>query len=497
MLNLLDLPTIALVREVAQARKTPAILVGGAVRDALLDMPAHDFDFAVQGKDNTISLARAVANRLGGAFYIMDDERGTARVILGAEADRPEPLILDFAVCRGNTWTDDLLARDFSINAIALDLASGQIMDPAHGRADLSNRLIRQVTPHAISDDPVRALRAIRLARALSSTLETATVTAIHAAAASLHRPSPERVRDEVMKTLAHARASRAVRQWDELGLLAQIFPEIEPMRTCEQSPPHHFKVLEHTFVVLDYLDEIIANLQYIDSAPAWLEGLRISPSHRQALASQLSAVTTNERLRSAVFRLAALLHDAAKPATRSVDDKGSIHFYQHEEAGAELAAARANALKLSSDEVDQVRVTVRHHMRPNQMSREAIKQSSRPTPRAIYRFMRSTGQCAPEIALFCIADGMGKAGAATPLADAQRRASIASLLIERYYEQFSAAAAPKPLITGKDVITLGVKPGPEIGRILDAVREAQMVGEISTSEEALALARSLQSTVQ
>jgi poly(A) polymerase len=189
------------------------------------------------------------------------------------------------------------------------------------------------------------------------------------------------------------------------------------------------------------------------------------------------------------VFKLAALLHDIAKPDKRSVGADGRVHFYEHEEAGSGMAAARAHALRLSSDEVEQVRVMVRHHMRPNQMTRDI---SAMPTARAVYRYVAIAGQCAPELALFCVADGMGKGGPATLLADAQRRAAIAAMLIARYYDQFSPVVAPQPLLSGRDVIALGVAPGPQIGRILSEVREAQMVGEIITRRDALQLAQSL-----
>ena len=488
MNELLNLPEVALVREVARARRARLILVGGAGRDALLGKPVHDLDFAVQG--NAVGIARAVADRLGAAFYLMDAERGTARVIVAR--DGQAPLHLDFAACRGASWDEDLRGRDFSINAIALDLDNGAVLDPNGGLADLPRNVIRQVSPHAISDDPVRALRAVRIEQMLGGLIEPATAATVSAAAPLLGIPSPERVRDEFMKTLALPAAARAVRRLDQLGLLGQVIPEIEPMRGCEQSPPHRFEVLEHTFVVLDYLDDIVRHLSGVpeSGAPDWLQGLSIAEPHRAALNRQLTSTTANDRLRVAVLRLAALLHDAAKPATRSVGADGRIHFYDHEEVGAAMAAARATALRLSGEEVDQIRVTVRHHMRPNQMSREYGVNG--PSGRAVYRFVTAAGACTPELALFCIADGMGKAGAATPVEDAGRRALISSLLIRSYYGRFSPAVAPQHLINGRDVMGLGVKQGPRIGQILTAVREAQMVGEVNTHGAALELAEQL-----
>jgi tRNA nucleotidyltransferase/poly(A) polymerase len=495
LLALLAMPEVALVSAIATQRATPVILVGGAVRDALLGKPVHDLDFAVQAEGRgTVRLARAVADELGGAFYLMDAERGTARVIV--ICDGQPALNIDFAACRGATWDDDLFGRDFSINAIALDCAGGALLDPTGGQADLAAGVIRQVTPHAISDDPVRALRAVRVEHALGALgahIEPATENAVRAAAASLNIPSAERVRDELMKTLALPCAARAIRRLDKLGLLRELIPEIEPMRACTQSAPHQFPVLEHTFVVLDYLDEIVhfmASDNVADTIPDWLCELQIAPAHRATLRQQLFAETSNERLRVAVFRLAALLHDIAKPANRSVGDDGRIHFYGHEGAGSTAAAARARVLKLSVDEVAQIRTTVANHMRPNQMSRDNTTAGI--TPRAIYRYINATGDCAPEIALFCVADGMGKAGVASSPDDSSRRAKISALLIKAYYDRFGPAAAPKPLIGGRDVMGLGVKQGRQIGQILSAVREAQMVDEIDSYDAAIALTKQL-----
>lgn len=490
MFDLLGLPEVALVRETAAQRRYEVILVGGALRDALLGQPVHDLDFAVQSEGRSaVALARIVADRLQGDFYLMDSERGTARVIV-AHNHQPR-LNLDFAACRGETWNDDLFARDFTVNAIALDIASSALLDPTGGQADLAAGIVRQATPHALSDDPVRALRAVRLEQALGASIEPATLASVRAAAPLLHVPSIERVRDELMKILTLSTAARAIRRLDALGLLRELAPEIDAMRDCTQSPPHQFTVLEHTFAVLDYLDAAICALTS-DAAPApvWLREFDVAPQHRAALRQQLLAETSNERTRVSVFRLAALLHDIAKPAQRSVGDDGRIHFYGHEEASAILAVERAIALRLSSDEVDFVRTIVRNHMRPNQMTRHDHLTDI--TARALYRYFTATGDCAPEIALFCMADGMGKAGAASSPADISRREKIAALLIRSYYERFGPLAAPKPLIDGRDVMGLGVSQGQLVGRILNAVREAQMVGEISTREAAMALAQQL-----
>lgn len=464
------------VRRAGSARKAPVILVGGAVRDLLLNRPLADLDFAVQG--NAVGLARAVASTLGGDFYVMDEARGTARVIL-KHADAP--LTLDFAVCRGETWEDDLLARDFTLNAIALDPASGAILDPTGGQTDLAQRIIRQTRAAAIEDDPVRALRAVRLSLALSARIEPATAAAVHHAASQLSRPSPERVRDELMKLLELPSAAQGARALDTFGLLAAIAPEVEAMRACQPDPPHAFNVLEHTFVVMAYADRLLAGETTDD--------LCFSPTRAQRarLADHFARPVTGERSRAAVFRLALLLHDSGKPATRATDAEGHVFFPDHAAAGAELAARRARALKLSNDETRRIALIVRHHARPNAMAR-----AGETSLRALYRLWRDVGDCMPELALLCVADGMGKAGADTPTENRRRRGRMAERMLDAWHTRFAPDVAPPPLIHGEDVLALGIAPGPRIGQMIEAAREAQMAGEIATRDEALAMLRAL-----
>ena len=474
------------IQALSLARNTPILLVGGAVRDWLMGTPLTDFDFVVQG--DAIALARAVANALGGHFYILDQERGTARVILKSretgqpaegDATAPPSLILDFSVCRGATWEEDLFDRDFTINAIALDLAHDTVLDPTGGRRDLEERIIRQARAGAIEDDPVRALRAVRMSLALSAAIEPATAAAIRLAARRLSRPSPERVRDELMKILSRPDAARGARMLDTFGLLGVIAPEIEPMRGCEQSPPHRFNALEHTFVVLDYADALLSG--QIDAALHF----DISDRQRAQLASHFAATITADRPRAAIFRFALLLHDSGKPQTRVVNEAGAATFPNHPAIGASLATRRARALKLSGDEIRRVKTIVEHHMRPNLMAR-----AGEFSLRALYRLWRDAGDCMPELALLCVADGMGKAGADTALEDRQRRGRMAELILDAYYTRFAPDAAPEPLIQGEDVLALGVAPGPKIGQMIESVREAQMAGDITTRAEALAVLR-------
>jgi tRNA nucleotidyltransferase/poly(A) polymerase len=228
-----------------------AYLVGGAVRDMLQGRELHDLDFAVP--EGAIDLARIVSDRLGGAFVLLDEERDAGRVVL--RNARRGPVSIDFTRFRG-AWpvpgglpraktrgdggiVEDLGARDFTINAMAFDVGEGepgQVIDPLGGQADLAAGIIRATSPRAIADDPLRALRAVRLAGELGFTLAPATVRLIRESAPLLNRVSAERLRDELCKILAQPSAAGQLRALDSLGLLEPTLPEVAGLRGIGRS---------------------------------------------------------------------------------------------------------------------------------------------------------------------------------------------------------------------------------------------------------------------
>jgi tRNA nucleotidyltransferase/poly(A) polymerase len=471
--QLVRLPEIQAVRALACA---PIILVGGAVRDALLGrLTLHDLDFAVQG--NAVSLGRSVANALKGDFYVLDPVRGTARVLLPATCGRPA-LVMDFAACRGPDWRSDALARDFTINAIAFSLNDEVLLDEVGGLADLQAGVIRAITPWAIKDDPVRALRAVRLAHILKMRIDPETETLVRAGQELLARPSAERLRDELMALLAISDAARAMQKLDSFGLLAPIVPEIEPMRTCALADDPHTSILQHTWRVMEALDDLL------DDARISVEGTIYEAPYAEKLAAHFASPLANDRPRAATYRLAALLHDCGKPAMRTTDTSGQVHFSGYESAGAAWAGQRARALRLSNAEVLRAETVIRHQSAASRMAYELHP----PTPRAIYRFFNAAGDCAPELALFAIADCLGEPHPNGCLPSAE----IARLLLNEYYTRYESSVTPPTLINGFDLLAIGLDQGRTLGEVLEAVREAQMTGQIATREEALALAQQL-----
>jgi putative nucleotidyltransferase with HDIG domain len=476
-------PLLERLQPLLTAQETPVYLVGGAVRDALLGRTSYDLDFVVPEK--AIRLAYTVADALGVPAFALDRERDTGRVIL------PElQTMLDFARFRAATLEADLRDRDFTINAMALpagETTAAAIVDPCGGREDLDAGLIRLTHAGALTADPVRTLRAVRLATRLGFALTPETREAIPAAAALLAQVSPERVRDELLKVLLTDTPEDGVAQMAEFGLLPVVLPEIAALAGVAQSPPHHEPVLAHTLSVLRWLVQVEVAVVYQQQThlPALRQARAVLAPYASRLGLHLKRPVDGGLEGEILLRLGALFHDAGK-ANTGQEEEGRIRFFGHARVGAQLASRRLRSLHLSNEAVSTVKQIVSGHMRPL-----SLTQAEKVTRRAIYRFFRDMGAAGLDVALLSLADhlathdGPGAAGAWEQLL------ALVARLYEHYFEAYEETIAPPPLLGGRELMdALGIEPGPEIGRLLRLIEEAQAAGEVTSRSEALELAQ-------
>jgi tRNA nucleotidyltransferase/poly(A) polymerase len=467
-------------------------LVGGAVRDMLLNRLPPDLDFSAPS--NGISLARRVANKLQADFMILDEERDTGRVIV----TEPEGTrtFLDFATYRGESLEADLRARDFTINAIAFDLHKQTLIDPLNGASDLRAKIIRACTSTSLSDDPVRILRAVRQAAAFDFKIDIETRKAMKQAASSLPKISPERQRDEFFKILEGPKPDASMRALEMLGVFPHLLPELSAMKGVEQSPPHMYDVWEHTLSVLGHLESILSKLDPGYNANdtndlfTGLLALRIGRFREQIAAHFADSLNTDRTVRAALF-FAALYHDVEKPAARSVDEAGRIRFFDHDAQGAQSAAKRGRAFNLSNDEIERVEKIIANHMRFHNFTSRLEDDKQEPSRKAIYRFFRDSGKAGIDLVLLGLADLRGTRGHTLMQETWTVALDIARLLLENYWEKPEETVSPPRLLDGNELMReLGLEPGRIVGQLLEAIREAQATGKIGTREEAIQFAR-------
>jgi poly(A) polymerase len=453
-------PLVGLAR---RALGAGAWIVGGAVRDAALGREVTDLDLAVG--DDPEAAAKAIAHEGDGHAFELSAEFATWRAIA-----RDRSWQVDASALRGGTIEVDLSARDFTLGAVAVPLSGGEPVDPFGGLGDLERRLLRVVTKDSFRADPLRLLRAARLAVDLGLEVDSGTLALARSEARRAGEPAGERQLAELRRLLGGPDPLRGVALLDQLGLTAAVLPELEALRGVEQGPNHHLDVHGHTLAVLERALEVEADLERF-------AGERASDT-RQLLAEPLA----DEMSRGTALRFGALLHDIGKPATRGERD-GYVTFIGHDSEGAEIVGGLCRRLRASQRLTRHLRALTQHHLRLGFLVHEAPL-----APRRVHEYLRATEPVAADVTLLTVADRLSARGSG-PFATEQ--AIEAHLDLAR---QMLAAALdwhrdgpPEPLLRGDELAAeLGIEPGPELGDLLAELEAAQYAGEVSTREEAV-----------
>jgi tRNA nucleotidyltransferase/poly(A) polymerase len=346
-----------------------------------------------------------------------------------------------------------------------------------------------------MKEDPIRILRAVRLAAALEFRIEPVTRASMKAAAASLPSTSAERQRDEVFKMLGGPRPDASLRALEMLGLFPHMAPELSELKGVLQSEPHVHDVWEHTLSVMHHLDGILNLLlggKHDDANGILASLLELGMGrYRANIAEHLSNPLNPDRTTRAMMQFAALYHDVGKPRCRSADTDGRIHFYGHEHAGAEALEARATAWNLSNAETARVRGVVENHLRFFFLAARNEAAGEPPSRRAIYRFFRDANECAIDVILLGLADLRGTRSHTLTEQAWAAWIEVGRILLDNVWEKPQESVSPPRLVDGHDLMKeLALESGPQVGALLEAIREAQATGEVATRAEALEYAR-------
>jgi len=457
-------------------------LVGGLVRDALLGRATADIDIAVAS--DALKIAPKLAAALGGKYVLLDEINRVGRVILVTEANRWE---IDFSTFR-DSIEQDLAQRDFTIDAMAIDLSQLtkcytdlQLIDPFNGLGDLHQGVIRTVSETAFQSDAARLLRAVRLAAELRFNIDAQTESLIRRYCHLLTQVAGERVREELLRLLVMPQAGQFLGYLDELGLLTVMIPELAQTKGVLQPKEHFWDVFDHSI-------KTVVAACFLLRQEAWeydsADVLAVTP-WSEVLAQHFALEVSRGSTRGSLLKLAALLHDIAKPQAKAIEADGRMRFLGHAKEGAAMTVNILERLRFSGKEVKLVENMVLYHLRPLQMSHAGL-----PTRRAIYRYFRDTGEAGIDILFLSLADHLAARGPYLDLNQWQKHAQLAEHVLSQRFQEESVVTPPK-LIDGYDLINIfGLSPGPKIGELLEAVREAQAAGELATREETLAYIR-------
>ncbi len=438
-----------------------AYIVGGSIRDLLLSRSPSDYDIVVL--ESPDKYARNLAKRCSGHVVKIGKQNQTIFRVIS------ENTIFDISAIEAKTIEDDLIKRDFTINAIGYDLFSGKIIDLFEGIKDLSIKKIRMVSKDIFIKDPVRLIRAYRIATMLDFEIEAETARVLVNNVKLITKAAGERIKAELFKIFSCPKSYAYIHQMYETGLLFEIFPELTALRGCKQNKYHAYDVLDHSLNAFGRLETLL-NEKKFDTGSISL------------------TIPDMDKKRSALLKYSIMLHDIGKPFTIKVGENENIHFFGHDMIGAEMAKRISKRLKLSNIESNYIDFIIRNHISALNLFNSCDKNP--PSKRSLTRFFIKCGDMTPDIIFHTIADIKGKANEDKRNEDFL---CFASYLLNEFFSVYEVEKKAPRLITGNDLIKeFGLSPSPLFKRILSVVEESRISNDIKNREEAFSLVKNL-----
>ena len=428
-------------------------LVGGSVRDLLLGRRPLDLDLAVAGNPRTFAL-RLAAHTGGRLVPLGKPGLMLYRVVHG-------PQVMDVSAVAGRSISEDLQRRDFTINALAVDVAGGDIIDVCGGRADLAAGQVRMVSRSAFEQDPVRLIRTFRMAAVLRFEVTPETAAAVSDQALLITKPAGERIRDELLKILETGRAADAIHQMAECGLLSAMLPELAALRSERPDQKPRCDRFEHTLKAFSEIENLLADPRTV--IPADIDPVEWS----------LASVP------AAILKFAILLHELVRPSA----DRYDICRFQEPPVDCDAVKTICARIKLSNRQTHYVDVISRNHRWPLLLF-EAHRRK-RLSDRAVVRFFMMGGDKTPDLFIHAAADA---AGGTCEIRDQKKTfAGFTKGLLQRYFTEFLPRKNSPPLLTGRALIELlGLQPAPFFKPLLTRVEADRLAGRLQTKEEAI-----------
>lgn len=465
-------------------QNTPVYLVGGAVRDLLSGKPTHDLDFVVLGEAS--ALAHKTANHFGGAYYLLDEDRDTARILLNLE--HPNRTIIDFARARGGSLESDLQDRDFTVNAIAMELRHQQTIDPLGGVNDLRQHVLRACSPSSFSNDPARVLRAVRFCLYHEMQMEPNTRLWLRKSVPLITRISGERIRDELFRMLEGGKGAQALRLLHATGSLDQIFPGVVKSLSEMQTQAGPQEDWEKTIQIVQQVEWLL-NLAE-NRQPGSRENLlaaifiqNIYP-HLDAFKAHLAnRITSDRSVRSLLLYYAIFFGWWVNPG----ESEQGMQLRKQALTGC------GRNLALSNHEIERGRTILEN----TPAIYKLIQQAGLPDRQEIFDYFDRSGESGIDLCL--IALGAIKADTKNVTPDVwEEMLGKCSILFSAWWNHRKEYVDPPALISGEDLLQqFSQSPGPWVGQILKRVRMGQALGNINTRQEALELAQKIFGEVQ
>jgi len=436
-------------------------IVGGYIRDKILNKEVKDYDFVVEKDAETV--AKIAAEKLGGTFVSFMSEKGTFRVIV-------KDGILDFSELKGEDIYIDLGHRDFTINAMAIRLIDyfeyENIIDPFGGIEDIKNRKIRQVSIKTFKEDPLRALRAVRFAAVYKFDIDEKTKENIKENAHLIKNVAPERIMNEFNLILKVKNSNKYLNIIEELKLMENIFEEVSKMKEVGKCYYHLSNTWIHSIRTVEEYENIINNMRFSKE----VYDLVLDYLERD--------ISKSNKIRD-IIKLAALFHDIGKPESIYIDSENKIHFYNHEVKGAEIVKNISLRMKMSNKETSLLKKLVLFHMKPL-----LFYSNNGPTNKTLFKFFSDLKDDSIGVLLLSQADFTATRIFFGKEDDIKKYDEYIAQLLKKY---ILFKNTEKPLLSPLDIIiNFNLHNGEKLGQILYELRKNQFYGEIKSKDDAI-----------
>ena len=429
-------------------------LVGGSIRDFFLGKETADRDITIK---NAEKFAKELAEKFDAAFVTLDDENKIYRVVL-----RDKKNYLDISELQGESIEEDLKRRDFTINAIAYDLKNDKLIDVTGGIDDLKNGVLRPIREENFKDDPLRILRAFRFYAITGFKMTEELQAAMKKYLPLAMNPAKERINYELMKLFGGKYADKALLALDDAGLLEKIFPRIFDMKKVPPNTHHHLDLLHH----------VIETVRQIEIQYENLTG---------EVKEHLQKVDFGGFPRINHLKLAGFMHDIGKFSCWTIEENGRHRFIKHADIGAELAIPFLKKMKFSKKQIEYITCMIKNHIYPSN-----VIAAPDLNDKIMMRYIRKMEDNVIDNIILAKADRLSARGVDVTEEMIENNMRGLDRLLKFYLEKKDTLKPLPKLLDGKEIMELtGLKPTPQLGKIIEALKEAQLNGDVTNIEEA------------
>ena len=429
-------------------------LVGGIIRDFLTGKTIVDRDIAISGAEE---FAHKIADKFGGTFITLDSVNKIFRVVLPDKTN-----FLDISEIEGSTIEEDLKRRDFTINVIAYDLKNDKFIDTTGGINDLENKVLRHISDKNFEDDPLRLLRGFRFFSTTGFRMTEELESAISKYAHLILKPAPERINYELMKLFGGKYAAETLLKMNEFGILEALFPFVKEMKQVPPNTHHHLDLLHH----------VIETVRQIEIHYETLTG---------EVKEHLQKVDFGGFPRINHLKLAGFMHDIGKFSCWTIEENGRHRFIKHADIGAELAIPFLKKMKFSKKQIEYITCMIKNHIYPSN-----VIAAPDLNDKIMMRYIRKMEDNVIDNIILAKADRLSARGVDVTEEMIENNMRGLDRLLKFYLEKKDTLKPLPKLLDGKEIMELtGLKPTPQLGKIIEALKEAQLNGDVTNIEEA------------